>query len=336
MQSIKWIAVLIAAVLLVNCSSLPDIRDDKPQAAVEGEILLKRARQLAMQNRNELAFQEASRAYTKFTLSDDVRGKVLAGIDLARFSRKQGRLDDSKAWIEKIHRLVTVFEPSLLPDWQLLKAEFFFAEAKYDSVLIYTQVSADAEDKDETTAHHLAYRVMAGLQIPSYDQESLKRDTDALTKLVSRLEDKFEDYKLDDPFVMSFAEYTLGYAATKKQAWLAAAVWFEKALAIDRQFGNFRGTADNLFGLGVASYQRQQPEQAQGYFERARDIYYGISDTLSAQRAAVKTVVIKFESRKDQGVVIKDIEQLYLQVRDDKLKAELARLLKVRESYSKE
>lgn len=336
MRSAKWIAVLITMLLLANCSSLPDIRKDKAQATVEGEILLKRSRQLAMQNRNEHAYQEATRAYEKFTLSDDVRGKVLTCLDLARLCRKLGKPDDSKAWQDKSHRLAVVFEPSLLPNWQLLKTEFFFAEARYDSVLSYTGVTDDTEGKEETVAHLTAYRILAGLQLPSYDQKSLKRDTDALAKQVSQLEDKYEDYKLDDPYVMSFAEYTLGYAATKQQSWIKAAAWFEKALAIDRQFGNYRGTADNLFGLGVSTERRQQPELAQGYFERARDIYYGIGDTLSAQRSAVKVVVIKYQGGKDQDDVIKEIKSLYLQVRDDKLKAELARFLRGEATYSKE
>ncbi|NTW48577.1 MAG: tetratricopeptide repeat protein [Chlorobiales bacterium] len=336
MRGVNWCTVWVVMLLLAGCSSLPDIRDDRSQVSLDGQILLKRARQLSMQNKADLALREATRAYENFTLSDDLSGRVLAGLDIARFNRKLGKPEDAKAWAEKSHRLVRVFVPSLMPNWQLLKAEFFFAEAQYDSVLRYTQISRTSEEQDETVAHLFAYRLMAGLQVSSYDADALKHDTEALEKIVPRLEEKFEEYTLTDPFVLSFAEYALGYAAIKQQAWERAARSFEKALAIDRQFGNFRATADNLYGLGIASDRREQPEQARGYFERAHDIYYSMGDTLAAQRATFKILVIKLESNEHQEQVIKELEQLYLQVHDERLKQEIDRILHPKEPASKE
>lgn len=289
--------ITVAALGAGSCSSLPaDKKAPVPESDDGGGFMLQGASQ-ARRGERARAAATYRLAYDKFTMGDDVPGKVRSALALSKLAHAFQQDSSEFEWLTRARRLIIASRPDLASELLLTQVELAFADAAYDSVLSLTASLPPTLEKFdlELYAELISYRLMSRVQVGIGSQaaptaQAAQVDYAALKMLYPQLVDQHRRTQSGDILVQSFAAYVLGYTDMKRGGYGQASQWFELSMAIDRQMSHYRGTAENLYGLGASAEALQKTGAAQSYFERASEIYERLGDRAAADRAEVKSI----------------------------------------------
>ncbi|MDX2130099.1 MAG: tetratricopeptide repeat protein [Chloroherpetonaceae bacterium] len=295
-----FVSILAISLLIIafqGCSSLPEtLKNPPPPDIATGNDYLRRGEYAMRKGDFQSAAAQFARSYESFTLADYIKGKIRASLALSRAYHRLDTLILRDYWLDRGLTIIDTFSPESINEWKLAKTEIEFQNSNFDSVLVYTDGVEIGSDLIETNSQLISYRLMAKLQYPNPSSESVKSEYDELKSGFKKLIALKEDAEIGDALVIGFVGYVLGYTDSKLGRWIEAYSWFEKARDEDSRRANYRGLADNLFGLGAAAQSLNKPKDAEGFYERSSEIYYSIGLQELGARAESKALNIRVKA----------------------------------------
>ncbi len=283
-------SLLILLILSWGCSSLPEPQDQQPKEVSDGYVMFKTATRLLSENRNNAALENAKRAHLLFSLADDEKGLALSSLFLAKLLKNQEPKQAGK-FANQAKDLITTFRPDLWPHYHLHQVERLFAEANYADVLAYLNSVRQKNDDPYFQTSFLAYWLMSAIKLNrDASDDEFKDALQTLSDLAIDLEEDYQEMNSHDPLTVSFAMYVCGLGESYLKHWPKAQAWYLKARTIDQQLSHFKGTADNLYGLGQCALNLKEFPKAKSYFLRSSRIYESLNDSLSAKEAKTQAL----------------------------------------------
>ncbi len=281
-------SLLILLMLSLGCSSLPEPQDQQPKEVSDGYVMFKTATRLLSENRNNAALENAKRAHLLFSLADDEKGQALSSLFLAKLLKKSDPAQTG-VLVNQAKELITLFRNDLWPHYHLYMVEEWFAEGNYSAVLAY--LNPLKTDDPYFQASFLAYELMSKIKL-NHDasDDGFKDVLQTLSDLAIDLEEDYQEMNSHDPLTVSFAMYVCGLSESYLKHWPKAQAWYLKARTIDQQLSHFKGTADNLYGLGQCALNLKEFPKAKSYFLRSSRIYESLNDSLSANEAKTQAL----------------------------------------------
>jgi tetratricopeptide (TPR) repeat protein len=268
--------------LVWGCSSLPDPIDQKAREVSDGYVMLEKSHRMIGKGEPGHALKHARRAQMLFSLADDETGMVLSNLHLSKLLAVSDP-EESRRLHRQAKQLIELFQPSLWPHFHLHEVEGLFSAGAYTEVLSYLEPLMPVRHEDLEPIFY-AYSLMSRIKL---DQDPTSKtfqdDLAMLGKLALEQEKKFLDSRLSDPTSASFALYVCGLADSYRKEWKSAEIFYLKARLIDQRVSHFKGTADNLFGLGQCAMNLNRYQEAESYFERAGGLYHSLNDQESAK-----------------------------------------------------
>jgi tetratricopeptide (TPR) repeat protein len=221
-------------------------------------------------------------AYDLFTRIDDVRGKINAGLSIARQYFYLDNPVETEKWLDRASRLIETGMRDMQGAKAVLSIEMAFAKDDYKAVI----------DIAENTAAHDMEREMEILCYAMVSKSRLKQNYEAEFKQVreglTALRKKFEKGKLQDPEVLSLAYYYIGFIYGIQEKWEPALLHFKDAKTIDGKIDNAHGLAKDLYSIGRCYQKLGLSKKAAAAYAGAAEIFTLLKDTAMAEKAKKK------------------------------------------------
>lgn len=266
----KKIIVFLGLLALVACSSLPKYVD--LQSTKDANDAMKRAQNAEADGYYQQAQLLFEKAFDLYTSVDNLKGIIISGLAVARQYYYLDNMEQYDIWYMKMSIIAHNDAPDFIPLLYLLQMEVAFDKEEYGRVI--TLSLAVETNQKEMQTELFSYRLLALLKTgqPYHKEfEKVKHNIPGLRKM-------FKKNKLDDPKIISYAAYTLGYALSKEKQWIKAIEFFEIAHEYDQLIENTGGLADDVYAIGVAYDNLGDTEMALSCYIRARDMYDIIND----------------------------------------------------------
>ena len=281
----KKIILFCGLIALVSCSSLPKYVD--LQSTKDANDAMKRAQNaeaVGYYPQAQLLFEKAFDLYTSV---DNLKGIIISGLAVARQYYYLDNMELYDTWYMKMSVIAHNSAPEFIPLLYLLQMEVAFDKEEYGRVITLS-LSVETSQKEMQT-ELLSYRLLALLKT----EQSYHHEFEKIKRNISGLRKMFKKNKLDDPKIVSYAAYTLGYALSKEKQWAKAIEFFEIAHKYDQLIENTGGLADDVYAMGVAYDNLGDTEMALSCYIRARDMYDIIKDEemSSVAEAKIKNIL---------------------------------------------
>ena len=261
----KKIILFFGLIALVACSSLPKYVE--LQSTKDANDIMKRAQKAEADSYYEQAQHLFDKAFGLYTSVDNLKGIIISGLAVARQYYYLDNMEQYDEWYMKMSVIAHNDAPDLIPLLYLLQMEVAFDGGEYGRVITLS-LAIDTSQKEMQT-ELLSYRLLALLKTG----QPYQKEFDGIKKNIAPLRSMFKRNKLDDPKIISYAAYTLGYALSKQKQWEKAVEFFDIAHEYDQLIENTSGLADDVYATGVAYENLGDTEMALSCFIRAKDMY---------------------------------------------------------------
>jgi len=266
----KKIIVFFGLLTLVACSSLPKYVD--LQSTKDANDAMKRAQNAEADGYYQQAQLLFEKAFDLYTSVDNLKGIIISGLAVARQYYYLDNMEQYDIWYMKMSVIAHNDAPDFIPLLYLLQMEVAFDTGEYGRVITLS-LAVDTKQKEMQT-ELLSYRLLGLLKTGQPYQKEFEK----IKHNIPGLRSMFKKNKLDDPKIVSYAAYTLGYAMSKEKQWVKAIEFFEIAHKYDQLIENTSGLADDVYAMGVAYDNLGDTEMALSCYIRARDMYDIIND----------------------------------------------------------
>lgn len=274
------IILLLFSLLLVSCSSLPRyITGETRQQADRNFQLGQRAENSCEYSR---ALSYYARAYHDYTSIDHLRGKVQAGLSLARQYYLLGDSLNHQLWLDNLDLLISSEMQEMQPVLDLHLIEIAYLEKDFRKVI--SLASSWQSANMEWEAQRLSYLLLSQAAKGDFSNQEFAE----LKKLLPGLQKNFRKGRLLDPGVYSYALYTSGYLLTCRSEWEQAETFFQRAYEADLKLENTSGLASDLFALANCLENLKENYRAKSCYSRAAEIYLQLEDVEMAKRAQAR------------------------------------------------
>jgi len=276
----KKIIFFLGLATLIGCSSLPKYVES--QSILDANDALMNAQLSEANGHNEQAQFLFKKSFDLYTGVDNLKGIIISGLAIARQYYHLDDMEQYDEWYMKMSVIANNNAPELLPLLYILQMEVAFDMEEYENVITLSY-RIDTSQKEMQT-ELLSYRLLALLKT----EQSYKKEFDGIKKNIATLRKMFKKNKLDNPKIVSYAAYTLGYALSKEKKWKKALGFFNIAYEYDQLIGNKGGLADDIFAIGIVYENLGDKEKALSCFIRSKDIYLIIKNEEMAAVAETK------------------------------------------------
>ncbi|MBN2017976.1 MAG: hypothetical protein JW794_07615 [Candidatus Cloacimonetes bacterium] len=266
----KKIILFIGLFGLLACSSLPKYVE--LQSTKDANEITKRAQKVEADGKYFQAQLLFEKAYDLYSSVDNLKGIIISGLSVARQYYYLDNMEQYDDWYMKMSVIAHNDAPDLIPLLYLLQMEVAFDKEEYGRVI--TLSLAVETNQKEMQTELLSYRLLALLKT----EQPYNQEFDKVKRNIPALRSMFKKNKLDDPKIIPYAAYTLGYALSKEKQWIKAIEFFEIAHEYDQLIENTGGLADDVYAIGVAYENLMDAEMALSCYIRARDMYVIIDD----------------------------------------------------------
>jgi len=261
----KKIILLFGLIALVACSSLPKYVD--LQSTKDANDAMKRAQNAEAVGYYEQAQLLFEKAFDLYTSVDNLKGVIISGLAVARQYYYLDNMEQYDAWYMKMSVIAHNNAQDFIPLLYLLQMEVAFDKEEYGRVITLSLAVETSQKEMQTEL--LSYRLLALLKTG----QTYQKEFEKIKHNIPGLRSMFKKNKLDDPKIVSYAAYTLGYALSKEKQWEKAIEFFKVAHQYDQLIENTSGLADDVFAAGVAYENLGDTEIALSCFIRAKDMY---------------------------------------------------------------
>ena len=261
----KKIILLFGLIALVACSSLPKYVD--LQSTKDANDAMKRAQNAEADSYYEQAQLLFEKAFDLYTSVDNLKGVIISGLAVARQYYYLDNMEQYDAWYMKMSVIAHNNAQDFIPLLYLLQMEVAFDKEEYGRVITLSLAVETSQKEMQTEL--LSYRLLALLKTG----QTYQKEFEKIKHNIPGLRSMFKKNKLDDPKIVSYAAYTLGYALSKEKQWEKAIEFFKVAHQYDQLIENTSGLADDVFAAGVAYENLGDTEIALSCFIRAKDMY---------------------------------------------------------------
>jgi len=261
----KKIILLFGLIALVACSSLPKYVD--LQSTKDANDAMKRAQNAEADSYYEQAQLLFEKAFDLYTSVDNLKGVIISGLAVARQYYYLDNMEQYDAWYMKMSVIAHNNAQDFIPLLYLLQMEVAFDKEEYGRVITLSLAVETSQKEMQTEL--LSYRLLALLKTG----QTYQKEFEKIKHNIPGLRSMFKKNKLDDPKIVSYAAYTLGYALSKQKQWEKSLEFFKVAHQYDQLIENTSGLADDVFAAGVAYENLGDTEMALSCFIRAKDMY---------------------------------------------------------------
>lgn len=313
--------ILTIFLFVSACSSLP--KNYAPPSAVkrEGITLYKRATALSQMNKRNMALRYFSDARAKFYLSDDMEYIIKTNISIARELFYLNKMETSDSLMAVTLENINFWKPKLLSEYQLAKIEFFFNQAHYDSVLVYSDHVKKASEENQVFIQ--CYKVLSLFKTSNLKASDIN-DLESKLEGMEKLRKKNE---LQDINSLSFAYYTMAFVAYDLKRLNDARSWIEKARNLDQGYENYLALASDLYLLGCIFEQQKAYSEAKSVFYRCADVYRELMDKENQKCAVAKALINDYQLSKNH-IVLGQLLEIQNQLSDPKLIKDIEEIVK--------
>ena len=266
----KKIILFFGLLVIVACSSLPKYVD--LQSTKDANDAMKRAQNAEADGYYQQAQLLFEKAFDLYTSVDNLKGLIISGLAVARQYYYLDNMEQYDIWYMKMSIITHNDAPDFIPLLYLLQMEVEFDKGEYGRVITLS-LAVETKQKEMQT-ELLSYRLLGLLKTGQPYQNEFEK----IKHNIPSLRSMFKKNKLDDPKIVSYAAYTLGYAMSKEKQWVKAIEFFEIAHKYDQLIENTSGLADDVYAMGVAYDNLGDTEMALSCYIRARDMYDIIND----------------------------------------------------------
>jgi len=266
----KRIIILLGIVLLFGCSTLPDYIES--QSVMDANDTMQRAQDAEAEGLYTQALHLYENAYDLYSSVDNIKGIIISGIAIARQYYYLGDMEDFQQWITKMDTIIESECSNLLVLKVLLMMEVAFDQEDYSQVLVLSDLTET--DNKEYNIEVQCYRLLSLLKT----DQTYEVEFEMIDKKLGSLKRMFNKNKLNDPKIVSYAAYTLGYALSRQEKWLDAIEYFEEAHHYDQLIENESGLADDVYAMGICYQNLGDKEKALSAFIRAKEMYENLLD----------------------------------------------------------
>ncbi len=279
----KKIIFLLSIVILVGCSTLPNYIES--QSIMDANDTMQRAQDAEADGRYTQALHLYENAFELYSSVDNIKGVIISGIAIARQYYYLGDMETYEQWIDKIDTIISS-KSDMMVLKTLLLMEVAFDQENYTQVLKLSDLT-DSDHKEYNTEVQ-CYRLLSLLKT----DQLYEKEFETIDRNLGSLKRMFNKEKLNDPKIVSYAAYTLGYALSKQQKWLDAIEYFEDAHYYDQLIENESGLADDVYALGICYQNLGDKEKALSAFLRAKEMYDLLLDKEMSASAQQKIEIL--------------------------------------------
>jgi tetratricopeptide (TPR) repeat protein len=263
MKRLIWL--ILPAILLAGCSKI--VRRPPTDNMRQAADYVRTARQWESKQDWRMALQLYTLAWNQYVLSNRSTGKFAMAVSIARQNRRLGDEEGYRQWLDTARGMSDSKHPAWEASVLLLQVETAVSYGNYEQTISLTEhLPAKPEP---LIAELLSYRVQADVRLGRDPDDDLSR----LSSLMGNLERSLRKGKLDDPSILSYAYYAIGYAYLDQNRPEKALESFQKAYRIDQDYEQFASLADDLLMMGRCDHKLQKPDSAQRMLRDAGLIY---------------------------------------------------------------
>ncbi|MCP5054893.1 MAG: hypothetical protein GY940_47445 [bacterium] len=277
------IAFIIICICLfgIGCSSLP--KTIEPRSLAFAGMKMKAAREAQKQQDFARAVELYKDAYDYFTRIDDIKGKIDAGLSIARQYFYLGKPMESREWLNRASTLIETGMPQMAASKAVLEIEMAFEKENYPEVIrIADNTSSSTSTLNiEWQMEILCYAMISKWRLKQDYQTEFQR----IQTVLPALKKLFDKRKIIDAEVLSLAYYYTGYIYTVEENWQIALDNFGKAKVIDGLVDNAYGLGKNLYAMGRCYEKLGFPGKASSSYERSAEIFDLLKDDDMATKA---------------------------------------------------
>ena len=304
----KYLSIILLCLLFFgSCSHIPKNYVPEGNLKKEANRLIKQAQYNELQNNRDLAKHFYECSYQKFTLIDDIEGKLNCLFGLARQDFYLGNKITADEHIKQAYLMINSAEPSMMIDYYLYKIETAFYEDKYDSVLVYTEKISNQES--EVATQILCYKLIIKRRMETVNSDDLSN----LISATESLERKYKNNELKDQSAISFCYYTIGYLQSGFANFKQASKWYKKALSADQDNENTSGIALDLEALGYINDQLKAYDFASTYYTRSAEIYQLLNQPELAKENNIRSLFMTYKlkkNRSDRDLLLQQLNEI--------------------------
>lgn len=319
----RIIILILPIIWFVSCSSA-NIKEREISSEVRnGRSLLESADHFLKVNDLNTALQTYETAYKLFTLVDDIEGKFQASIGIIKTLTHLCKYDDALSMIKKIEN-TEITSTELTEQYKLTLVEYHFSKKEYDPVINLTDLKVINNYSGNLPLIMLAYRLYSLLKL----NQDYANEKNILIESIQNIQEKESALTEKDLFDLGFVYFTLGYIFSKDEKWEKAHSFFLQSLEIEKQDGNHKGIADNLYALGIVSKKLGKFKSAIDYFQRASDVYNIMKDNSSAEKSEVERLMIKLQLDKNDNESLNNLRKILYSTNDEELRNKIRNLIR--------
>jgi tetratricopeptide (TPR) repeat protein len=266
----KYFFIVISLIVLAGCSSFYYHPDQK--TLKQANIFMKNGVTLESDAQYLNALNTYMEAYKRYALIDQLDGKAQAMLSLAREYYRLGDMRNFNLWRDSVTTLINLNLPNMKDHLNLLDIEINFRNQDYSKVITLTK--GFQVKPLRIASEYCSYRMLskAKLNINYLTEKTyLTVESDKLSKL-------YKKHKLEEPSILAFAYYSIGYVEILQTHYKRALRILNKAYKIDQSEEHYSDIADDVYLMGFIYEQLKQTELAQDYYTRALEIGIQIND----------------------------------------------------------
>ncbi|HEX38043.1 MAG TPA: tetratricopeptide repeat protein [Candidatus Cloacimonetes bacterium] len=266
----KKLIIFLSILIFVGCSTLPDYIES--QSVMDANDTMQRAQDAEEEGLYTQALHLYENAFDLYSGVDNIKGIIISGIAIVRQYYYLEDMQTYQQWLTKIDTIIESEHSNLMVLKVLLMMEVAFDQEDYSQVLMLSKL-AQTDNKEYNTEVQ-CYRLLSLLK----SDQSYEEEFEIIDKNLGSLKRMFNKNKLNDPKIVSYAAYTLGYALSRQQKWLDAIEYFEEAHHYDQLIENESGLADDVYVMGICYQNLGDKERALSAFIRAKEMYENLLD----------------------------------------------------------
>jgi tetratricopeptide (TPR) repeat protein len=266
----KCTLLILCLILLAGCSSFYYHPDQK--TLKQANIYMINGQTLEDQSQYLNALNTYKEAYQRYTLIDQLEGKAHAMLSLTREYYKLGDMRNFNIWRDSVSTLINLKLPKMKDQLNLLDIEISFRSEDYNKVI---ELSKGYQSKSLLGASEIcSYRLLSKAKLNinySAEKSFLTGQTGKLAKL-------YKKHKLEEPSVLAFGYYSIGYVYILQSNYKKALNLLSKAYRIDQSEENYSDIADDIYLIGFTYEKLNQPQLARNSYSRALEISKQMDD----------------------------------------------------------
>jgi tetratricopeptide (TPR) repeat protein len=249
---------------LVSCSSFYYHPEQK--TLKQANIFMENGQTLDREAQHLNALNTYLEAYRRYSLIDQLDGKAAAMLSLTREYYKMGDISNFNLWRDSVSTLINLKLPKMKPQLNLLDVEISFRNQDYAQVI---QLSKGYQHKPLRSATEIcSYRLLAKAK-SGLNFNSEKSFVQTKAKKLSGI---YRKHKLEEPSILAFAYYSIGYVYILQTHYKQALNFINKAYKIDQSEEHYSDIADDVYLMGYVYEQLKEPQLARDSYARALEI----------------------------------------------------------------